>query len=164
MSCLKIEPVAPCYALGMTYGLRRASARRPTSVGATLPQRVVFVVEDDAAVLTSLRFFLETEGFAVRTYASGPALLSSRLPGPGDCLVVDYKMADMDGFELIDRLRALGVVSPAILVTAYPSAALAARARARGVQRIVLKPHIEDSLATHVRAAMKEAADLRNSP
>ncbi len=124
----------------------------------------VFVVEDDPDVLISLRFLLETEGFDVRTYANGPALLSSGLPAPDDCLVIDYKMADMDGFDLIDRLRERGVVSPVVLVTAYPSPNVSARAEARGVRRIVTKPHIEESLITHVRAAVNEAEGLRKSP
>ena len=68
-------------------------------------QATIFVVEDDQDVLVSLRFLLETEGFNVRTFASGPALLAEACRGPGDCLVVDYKMAEMDGFELIERLR-----------------------------------------------------------
>lgn len=133
-------------------------------MGATLPETTIFVVEDDPAVLTSLQFLLETEGFSVRTFASGAALLSAPLPAPGDCLVVDYKMAEMDGFDLIDRLRERHVVSPVVLVTAYPGANVNARAEARGVHRIVPKPHIEESLISHVREAMREARDLRNSP
>ena len=105
----------------------------------------------------SLRFLLETEGFNVRTFASGPALLAEGLPGPGDCLVVDYKMAEMDGFELIEHLRSQKVSAPVVLVTAYPGPAVSARAESSGVRHIVLKPHIEDSLIAHVRAAMHEA-------
>ena len=120
-------------------------------------QTTIFVVEDDLDVLVSLRFLLETEGFNVRTFASGPALLAAGLPGPGDCLVVDYKMADMDGFELIDQLRSQRVAAPVVLVTAYPGPNVSARAETSGVRHIVLKPHLEDSLVAHVRAAMQEA-------
>jgi FixJ family two-component response regulator len=120
-------------------------------------QATIFVVEDDQDVLVSLRFLLETEGFNVRTFSSGPALLAEGLPGPQDCLVVDYKMAEMDGFELIERLRGQRVSAPVVLVTAYPGPAVTARAESTGVRHIVLKPHIEDSLIAHVRAAIGEA-------
>ena len=100
-------------------------------------QATIFVVEDDQDVLVSLRFLLETEGFNVRTFASGPALLADGLPGPGDCLVVDYKMAEMDGFELIERLRGQRVSAPVVLVTAYPGPAVSARAESSGVRHIV---------------------------
>jgi len=125
--------------------------------GEQVRQATIFVVEDDQDVLVSLRFLLETEGFNVRTFSSGPALLAEGLPGPGDCLVVDYKMAEMDGFELIERLRGQRVSAPVVLVTAYPGPAVSARAESSGVRHIVLKPHIEDSLIAHVRAAMREA-------
>jgi len=120
-------------------------------------QATIFVVEDDPDVLVSLRFLLETEGFNVRTFASGPALLAEGLPAPGDCLVVDYKMAEMDGFELIERLRNQRVSAPVVLVTAYPGPTVEARAATTGVSHIVLKPHLEESLVAHVRAAMREA-------
>ncbi len=126
-------------------------------MSATLPQETIFVVEDDADVLISLRFLLEAEGFTVKTYANGAALLADALPCGEDCLVIDYLMAGMDGFDLIDRLRERGVATPVVLVTAYPSASVTARAEARGVGRIIPKPHIEESLATHVRAAMRAA-------
>jgi FixJ family two-component response regulator len=137
-------------------------------VGWKLRKTTIFVVEDDPDVLISLRFLLETEGFNVRTFASGPALLSANLPAAGDCLVIDYKMAEMDGFDLIGHLRERHVASPVVLVTAYPSPSVTARAEACGVRHVVLKPHIEESLIAHVRAAMGEGAaaaeGLRESP
>jgi FixJ family two-component response regulator len=133
-------------------------------VSATLPQATIYAVEDDVDVLISLRFLLEAEGFTVKTYADGAALLADALPRGEDCLVIDYLMGGMDGFDLIDRLRERGVAAPVVLVTAYPSASVTARAEARGVNRIIPKPHLEESLATHVRAAIRAAEDLRNSP
>ncbi len=129
-----------------------------------MAQTTIFVVEDDADVLSSLQFLLETEGFAVKTFADGPSLLADPPPGAEDCLVIDYVMAEMDGFDLIDRLRERGVVTPVVLVTAYPSQSVTSRAEARGVHSVVPKPHIEDSLVTHVRAAIQAAKDLRKSP
>jgi two-component system response regulator FixJ len=63
----------------------------------------VFVVDDDAAVLGSLRFLLETDGFAVRTFRSGTALLNAGGAPGADCYVIDYKMPDINGIELRRR-------------------------------------------------------------
>ena len=61
---------------------------------------MVYVVDDDYDVRTSLRFLLETEGFDVRTFRSGSRYLALP-PGTGRIvLVVDYKMEDLDGLEL----------------------------------------------------------------
>ena len=58
---------------------------------------MIYVVDDDHDVLTSLRFLLETEGFEVCTFRSGSALLGSSTRQNADCLIVDYKMAGIDG-------------------------------------------------------------------
>jgi two-component system response regulator FixJ len=123
----------------------------------------VYAVDDDPDVLASLRFLLETEGFAVKTFANGSALLSSSLPGPSDCLVIDYWMTGIDGLELIRHLRDRDVSSPVVLVTVYEG--IAAKAAAAGIRHVVMKPHIAENLVAHVRAAMDEAGatpgDLR---
>jgi FixJ family two-component response regulator len=128
----------------------------------------VFVVDDDPDVLISLRFLLETEGFAVRTFADGAALLEACRPAPDDCLVIDYVMPGMDGLELVGRLRERKITAPIVLVTAYPSASLSARAAASGVRHVVPKPHFEENLIAHVEAAMRESAaagrNLRETP
>lgn len=115
----------------------------------------VYVADDDPDVLVSLRFLLEAEGFKVKTFADGQALLESDLPEPGDCLVIDYKMTGMNGLELVRRLRARHVEAPVVLITAYENAA--AKAAASGIMHVVLKPHIEVSLIAHVQDALREA-------
>jgi two-component system, LuxR family, response regulator FixJ len=53
---------------------------------------MVYVVDDDTDVLGSLRFLLETDGFDVRTFRSGAALLNGSATDNADCFVIDYKM------------------------------------------------------------------------
>ena len=65
-------------------------------------------------VLRSLRFLLETEGFDVRTFRSGSALLGSSTRHSADCLVMDYKMAGIDGLELAQRLRGIDLNTPIV--------------------------------------------------
>ena len=62
---------------------------------------MIYVVDDDYDVRTSLRFLLETEGFDVCIFRSGTALLASSTQHRADCLIVDYKMAEIDGLELV---------------------------------------------------------------
>jgi len=128
----------------------------------------VYVVDDDADVLLSLKFLLETEGFSVRTFRSGQELLESAPPERIDCLIIDYKMPNMDGLDLVRHLRARDVRAPVVLITGYPNAGVEAKAAASGVRHVVLKPHIDESLLAHLSAAMLEEADarsgLRNSP
>jgi two-component system, LuxR family, response regulator FixJ len=122
---------------------------------------VQFAVDDEPAVLVSLRFLLEAEGFAVKTFTSGPHLLSSKLPGPADCLVIDYKMTAMNGLELVRELKGRGVDTPIILITVHEGAL--AQAEAQGLQHALLKQFIEEHLVAHIHAAMRKvSAEMRH--
>lgn len=126
-------------------------ARLPSS-----PQLTVFVVDDDAAVLGSLRFLLETDGFAVRTFRSGTALLNvSGAPAP-DCYVIDYKMPDINGIELTGRLRKSDHDAPVILITGYPDENISARAASAGIKDVILKPLLDENLVKCIRHAVQD--------
>jgi two-component system, LuxR family, response regulator FixJ len=108
-------------------------------------------VDDDAAVLNSLSFMLETEGFAVCAFGDiGELLLIDCVP-KADCLVVDYRMPVMDGFDVLRWLRAQSVTAPAILITGFSDHALLERALAAGFTRVVEKPLLEDRLVDDIR-------------
>ena len=72
------------------------------------PAPMIYVVDDDTDVLGSLRFLLETDGFDVRTFRSGAALLNAEVAGEVDCFVIDYKMPAMSGIDLANQLRNRG--------------------------------------------------------
>ena len=112
---------------------------------------MIYVVDDDYDVRTSLRFLLETEGFDVRTFRSGSALLGSSTRNSADCLVIDYKMAELDGLELTTRLRRLDVSTPIILITGYPDENISAKASSAGILHVLLKPNLENNLIDCVR-------------
>jgi two-component system, LuxR family, response regulator FixJ len=115
-------------------------------------KHIMLVVDDDAAVRSSLKFILEVEGFQVRVFASGQDLLNEEsLPDPG-CLVVDYHMPGMNGLELVAQLRDRQVLVPAILITPAPSQNLRDRAAAAGIS-IVEKPLLGSRLLDSIREA-----------
>jgi two-component system, LuxR family, response regulator FixJ len=116
----------------------------------------VLVVDDDPGVLGSLRFLLETEGFDVRTFRSGAALLRSSETAGCDCFVIDYKLEDMNGLDLASQLRERRIEAPIIMITGYPDKEVMAKAATVGAREVLLKPHLEDSLAAHVRSAVRE--------
>ncbi len=125
----------------------------------------IFVVDDDPGVLASLRFLLETEGFDVKTFRSGGALLRSVEAEACDCFVIDYKLDDMDGLDLATRLRKRHIGAPIIVITGYPDDEIEKKAAAAGAREVLLKPHLEENLVADVRSAVRERRDLlRTSP
>jgi two-component system response regulator FixJ len=133
------------------------SSAGEAEVGVSPRKPMVYVVDDDYDVLTSLRFLLETEGFDVHTFRSGSALLGSSARHGADCLVVDYKMVGIDGLELVQRLRRLNVSTPIVMITGYPDENISAKASSAGVHQVLLKPNLEGSLAECVRNAIDPA-------
>ena len=121
---------------------------------ATAP--VVYVVDDDLDVLGSLRFLLETDGFDVRTFRSGAALLTGIGTGEVDCLVIDYMMPHMSGIDLAARLRNRDIDTPIILITGYPDENILEKASVAGIRHVLLKPHLEESLTSRIRSAIQE--------
>lgn len=116
-------------------------------------REAVVVVDDDPAVLGALKFALELEGFAVAAYRRGSELLAQkRLPQEG-CLIVDFKLPDMDGLSLIASLRSRSVRLPAILITSHPSSSLRERAAAASTP-IIEKPLLGNALLDAIRAAL----------
>jgi FixJ family two-component response regulator len=84
--------------------------------------RLICVVEDDDAVRASTKLLLESAGYTVRDYASAEAFLEDAKATDAACLLVDFQLGGMTGLELLERCRALGVQTPAIIITANANA------------------------------------------
>jgi len=101
---------------------------------------VILLVDDDAAVRNALKFSLEMEGFSVRLYPTPEALLAETdLPNDG-CLVIDYRMPEIDGLELVERLRNRGVTLPVLLISGRVTRSLRERASGLGIREVLEKP------------------------
>ena len=122
---------------------------------------VVVIVEDDPAVRSALKFSLEIEGFEVRTYASGIDLLDARDVCVGGCLVIDQRMPEMSGLDLIATLRDRLISAPAILITSHPNAWVRKRAAEAHVP-IIEKPLLGNALVDRIRQAF--APGTENHP
>ena len=116
---------------------------------------IVLVVDDDAAVRAALKFALEVEGFAVRLYDGPLAVLAdAKLPDHG-CLVIDYRMPQIDGLELIKQLRGRQVGLPAILISGRVNDQLRRRAAQEGISRVLEKPLSDAALVEGIREALR---------
>jgi len=113
---------------------------------------IVVIVDDDPAVCNSLKFALELEGFVVRVFGSAAELFRAGGLEAYNCFIVDQRMSEVSGLDLIGQLRNRRIATPAILVTSHPSAALSARAAIANVP-IVEKPLLGSALLDKIREA-----------
>ena len=96
------------------------------------------------------------------------AVLNAAPSADIDCFVIDYKMPDMNGIDLVAQLRKRDLAAPVILITGYPDKNIADRAAAAGVKEVLRKPLLDESLIKQIRGAIQEAwpsatNDLRDS-
>ena len=114
----------------------------------------VIIIDDDCAIRNSLKFALELEGFCVQTYSSPQKLLAQgHFPKRACCLVIDYKLPEMNGLQLLERLRARDCMLPAILITTNPNSNLARQAAEAGAT-LIEKPLLGDGLIQRIHSAL----------
>lgn len=118
---------------------------------------VVVVIDDDRAVLSSLEFSLQVEGFEVKTYASGDELLLADWMPTRGCFIIDYLLPGINGLDLAISLREKGMSLPVILITTHPNRLLRQSAAAEGIE-IVEKPLLGNLLSERIRAAVRPYA------
>ena len=110
----------------------------------SLPPRawIILLVDDEPDILLSLKEILELtiNGTKVLTSPSGAEALKLVASTNVDLVVSDFKMPGMDGIEFLSRCRSLRPSTPRVMLTAYPSRELEARARSEaGVDAFLWK-------------------------
>lgn len=120
----------------------------------------VHIVDDDLAVRQSLAFLLATDGLAVQVHDSATAFLAAGTDRVG-CIVTDVRMPDIDGVELLHRLRQRGRMPPVIVMTGHADVALAVEAMKAGAVDFVEKPFDDDVLLASIRSALARADRAR---
>ena len=118
----------------------------------------IALVDDDASVRRALDRLLSSAGFAVRAFASGTELLDSGFGPDATCLLVDIHLVGMSGFEVVEKLRARGVRSSVIFMTAHDSEHTRAQADAIGSSCYLRKPFEAEALLVAVRSAIASRA------
>lgn len=121
----------------------------------------IFIVDDDDAIRDSLQLLLEAAGFRhIRAYDSSRRFLEAATPQPGDCLLLDIRMPDMDGLELQAELNRRGTRLAVIIMTGHADVPIAVRAMKAGAADFIEKPFSEALLLDAVRRALAHSVEL----
>jgi two-component system, LuxR family, response regulator FixJ len=120
--------------------------------------QTVHVIDDDDAARDSLAFLLRTADHDVRTYPSAIEFLAAASAGmKGGCVVTDVRMPQMDGLELLRRLRTLDLSIPVIVMTGHGDIPLAVEAMKAGAADFFEKPFSDDLMLAAVRRVLGRA-------
>jgi DNA-binding response OmpR family regulator len=122
--------------------------------GGTKPQ--LLVVDDDEDIRALLRLLLERAGYDVDDQADGRAALRAFHKGNHDLVLLDVTMPDLDGWELLERIRDLSDV-PVLMLTARDSESDRVRGLRGGADDYVTKPFDREELVARVEALLRRA-------
>ena len=119
------------------------------------PQTVA-LVDDDRNILTSVSIALQAEGFATRVYTDGASALKALIENPPDLAVCDIKMPQLDGLELLQKLRETSTL-PVIFLTSKDEEPDEALGLALGADDYITKPFSQRLLVARIRAILRRA-------
>ena len=126
-----------------------------------LREPTVFVVDDNAMLRKFLRRLVESAGLPVETYASAEEFLDACDPQRPGCLVLDVDMPGMSGLELQEKLRAVGVEIPVIILTGRGETPMVGRAFRAGALDFFEKPFSARFLLARIREAVAQDVQVR---
>ena len=116
--------------------------------------QVIALVDDDRNILTSVSIALQAEGFTTRVYSDATAALKAFADNPADLGVFDIKMPQMDGMELLRRLREFSSM-PVIFLTSKDDELDEALGLAMGADDYITKPFSQRLLIARIRAILR---------
>lgn len=118
-------------------------------------QKVVHLIDDDAAVRDAVGLLLRTEGFKVNTYESALAFLKTASNEAEGCVVTDVRMPEMNGIALIAKMREDHISIPVVVLTAHADVPLAVEAMKLGAIDLLEKPFEDEALLAAVSTALQ---------
>lgn len=137
---------------------QRAGAHRDDSMSS---EQSVFIVDDDEAFCNAVRRVFRSAGFRVETYASAAAFLSGYHACDEACLILDLRMPDVGGLELLERLQQRQIDLPVIIYTGNADVPVTVRAMRMGAFAVVEKPFSDELLIERVRDAITSSRPRR---
>jgi RNA polymerase sigma factor (sigma-70 family) len=115
---------------------------------------IVFVVDDDPSVRSSLKFLLSTVGLHVESFDSSDAFLHKKAPDAPSCLVLDVRLPGLSGLDFQRELAARNARIPIIFLTGHGDIPMSVRAMKAGAIEFLTKPFRDQDLLDAVRIAL----------
>jgi RNA polymerase sigma factor (sigma-70 family) len=122
---------------------------------------VVFVVDDDPSVRSSLKFLLSTVGMQVESFDSADTFLQNNPPDKPGCLVLDVRLPGLSGLDFQRELAARNIRIPIVFLTGHGDIPMSVRAIKAGAVEFLTKPFRDQDLLDAIRIALNRDRDRR---
>jgi len=109
-------------------------------------QKSVCIVDDDAGVRLSIAALLDSAGYSHLAFASIKEFQSNLDCIVCDCILLDVRLPDGDGIDMLETLRGLGLTVPVVIITGHGDVPMAVKAMRLGAADFIEKPYDPDTL------------------
>jgi FixJ family two-component response regulator len=116
---------------------------------------VVYIVDDDEGVRTSLAWLLNSVNIHTECFAGAAAFLEAYDPLRPSCLVLDVRMPEISGFQLQERLKAVASELPIIFVSGHGDIPMSVRALQNGAVDFFEKPYNSQQMLDRIQLTLK---------
>lgn len=116
----------------------------------------VYLVDDDPLVRRTMIGVLESDGYSATSFASGQAFVDVAENLKTGCVLLDVKMPDMDGLEVLAQLSANNLSFPVVMISGHGDVGIAVKAMRAGAIDFLEKPFAPDQLIEAVRDALAD--------
>jgi RNA polymerase sigma factor (sigma-70 family) len=123
---------------------------------------VVFVVDDDPSVRSSLKFLLNTVGLQVESFDSAETFLRKRPPDRPSCLVLDVRLRGLSGLDCQRELAARNIQIPIVFITGHGDIPMSVSAMKAGAVEFLTKPFRDQDLLDAIRVALERDRAMRD--
>lgn len=120
----------------------------------------ILVADDEKDLVAALEELLKHERYTVDTVYTGQSAYDYASTGNYDCIILDIMLPDIDGLEVLRRLRAVGVKTPILLLTAKSDPADRILGLDRGADDYLPKPFVVGELLARIRALTRRSSVL----
>jgi two-component system NtrC family response regulator len=117
--------------------------------------RPILIIDDEPSICTGCRMALSERGYSADTCSSGSTGLDALLSGRYHLALLDMKLPDMDGMDILRKVKDAGLDICVIVMTGHASVKNAVEAMKLGTFDYIAKPFTEDELLMVVDAAME---------
>lgn len=121
-------------------------------------EKLVHIIDDDDSVRRSVAFMLKHAGYRVESYVSGVEFLKEAKSAQRGCVLLDVRMPDMDGLQVLQEMKVRGIDMPVVILTGHGDVAIAVKAMRGGAVNFIEKPYEK----TELLWAIEEACERLN--
>ena len=120
----------------------------------------VLIVEDERALADALEHIVRRAGYAADAVYNGTDALAQAMEGDYDVIVLDVMLPDMDGFQIVSRLRARGNPTPVLMLTARADVSDKVTGLNAGADDYMTKPFDNAELLARLNALCRRTGDV----